>query len=161
MKSFAASLLCVLCLAPAVLRAGTIEVKLDAAKTGAPINPYIYGQFIEHLGRCIYGGIWAEMLEDRKFYFPITADYSPYRALKDSDFPVVGASPWQIIGDVAAVTMVREGAFVGDQSPRVAAGAGLRQRDLGVVAGKRYAGNIWARPLNGRAEIEVTLAWGE
>ena len=53
-----------------------LHVQLDAAKTGAPISPYIYGQFIEHLGRCIYGGIWAEMLEDRKFYFPITADYA-------------------------------------------------------------------------------------
>jgi len=26
-----------------------------------------------HLGRCIYGGIWAEMLEDRRFYFPVPA----------------------------------------------------------------------------------------
>ncbi len=161
MKSFVASLLCVLCLAPTALRAGSIEVKVDAAQTGAPISPYIYGQFIEHLGRCIYGGIWAEMLEDRKFYFPITADYSPYRDLKDSDYPVVGASPWQIIGDAAAVTMVREGAFVGRHSPRINAGAGLRQRDLGVVAGKRYAGYVWARPLNARAELEVTLVWGE
>ena len=31
------------------------------------INPHIYSHFIEHLGRCIYGGIWAEMLQDRKF----------------------------------------------------------------------------------------------
>src|SRR5436190_24000198 len=96
--------------------AAPIEVKLDAAKIGAPISPYIYGQFIEHLGRCIYGGIWAEMLEDRKFYFPITAKYSPYKGIEsrdfpgqvglDSDYPVVGASPWQIIGDAAEVTMV-------------------------------------------------------
>ncbi|HWA25007.1 MAG TPA: alpha-L-arabinofuranosidase C-terminal domain-containing protein [Lacunisphaera sp.] len=162
MKSFVSPLLCVvLCLAPGALRAGTLEVKLDAAKTGAPISPYIYGQFIEHLGRCIYGGIWAEMLEDRKFYFPITADYAPYRDLKDSDFPVVGASPWQIIGDPGAVTMVKEGAFVGRHSPRVNAGAGLRQRDLGVIANLRYDGYVWARPLGGRAEIEVTLVWGE
>ncbi|HYC70245.1 MAG TPA: hypothetical protein VEB66_03500, partial [Opitutaceae bacterium] len=74
--------------------AAPVEVKLDAAKTGAPISPYIYGQFIEHLGRCIYGGIWAEMLEDRKFYFPITENYAPYRGLTESPFPVVGASPW-------------------------------------------------------------------
>jgi len=161
MKSFVASLFCVLCFASPVLRAGTIEVKVDAAKTGAPINPYIYGQFIEHLGRCIYGGIWAEMLEDRKFYFPITADYSPYRDLKDSDFPVVGASPWQIIGDASAVTMVKEGAFVGRHSPRVNAGTGLRQRDLGVIAGLKYDGYVWAKPLGGKAEIEVTLVWGE
>ena len=62
----------------------SIEVKIDATKKGAPISPFIYGQFIEHLGRCIYGGVWAEMLEDRKFYFPITAEYAPYRDLKDT-----------------------------------------------------------------------------
>jgi len=79
-------------------RPAVAEVSVDASKTREPISPYIYGQFIEHLGRCIYGGIWAEMLEDRKFFFPITAEYRPYRALEDSPFPVVGASPWQIIG---------------------------------------------------------------
>ena len=171
MKSPKLSLFVSLLLLPlAALRAGSLEVKVDAAQTGAPISPYIYGQFIEHLGRCIYGGIWAEMLEDRKFYFDITAKYSPYRGIVNPDFPgevlkgdylVVGASPWEIIGDPAAVTMVKEGAFVGKHSPRVAAGAGLRQRDLGVVADKRYVGYIWARPINGRAEIEVTLVWGE
>lgn len=152
-----------------LLRAAPLEVKVDAAKTGAPISPFIYGQFIEHLGRCIYGGIWAEMLEDRKFYFPITAQYAPYRGIDNpdfpgqlvgGDFPVVGASPWEIIGDAAAVTMVKEGAFVGRHSPRVNAGAGLRQRDLGVKAGLRYDGYVWAKPLSGRAEIEVTLVWG-
>jgi len=42
-----------------------VRVQVDAAAVGAPISPYVYGQFIEHLGRCIYGGLWAEMLEDR------------------------------------------------------------------------------------------------
>jgi len=138
----------------------SIDVALDASKTGAPINPFIYGQFIEHLGRCIYGGIWAEMLEDRKFYFPVTADYAPYRSLQDTAFPVVGASPWQIIGDAGSVTMVKEGAFTGAHSPRVNAGAGLRQRDLGLIAGIGYDGYVWAKPLFGRAEIEVALVWG-
>ncbi len=160
MKKFSL-ILAALCLLFAALRAGTVDVKVDAAKTGAPISPYIYGQFIEHLGRCIYGGVWAEMLEDRKFYFDITADYAPYKDLKDSEFPVVGASPWQIIGDAKAVTMVDKDAFVGKHSPRVNAGAGLRQRDLGVKAGLRYDGYVWAKPLNGKAELEVTLVWGE
>jgi alpha-N-arabinofuranosidase len=149
------------CLMLATTFAAPIEVKLDVAKTTAPINPFIYGQFIEHLGRCIYGGIWAEMLEDRKFYFPITADYSPYRALTNSPFPVVGASPWQIMGDAAAVTMVKEDAFVGEHSPRVNAGAGIRQLDLALSAGKSYEGYLWAKPLNSRAEIEVALVWGD
>jgi alpha-N-arabinofuranosidase len=145
----------------AVFAAPAIEVKLDPAKKGAPINPYIYGQFIEHLGRCIYGGIWAEMLEDRKFYFPITADYAPYRDLKDSAYPVVGASPWQIIGEPAAVTMSKDAVFVGDHAPRITAGAGIRQRDLGVVADKAYQGYLWVKPLAGPVEIEVALVWGD
>ncbi len=140
--------------------AAPLELKLDAAKTNAPISPFIYGQFIEHLGRCVYGGIWAEMLEDRKFYFPIAAEYAPYRALTNSPYPVVGASPWQIIGDTRSVTMQKQDAFVGDHSPRVTSGAGLRQRDLGLVAGKQYVGYVWAKPLGQRAEIEVALSWG-
>ena len=115
--------------------ASTLSPNLDVARTGAPINPFIYGQFIEHLGRCIYGGIWAEMLEDRKFYFPITADYAPYRSLKDTAYPVVGASPWEILGTPGSVTMVKQDAFVGAHSPRVHEGSGVRQKDLGLVAG--------------------------
>lgn len=42
-------------------------VTVDPTKPAATVNPYIYGQFIEHMGRCIHGGIWAEMLHDRKF----------------------------------------------------------------------------------------------
>jgi len=42
-------------------------VVVDTARAGAPLNPYLYGQFIEHAGRCIHDGIWAEMLQDRKF----------------------------------------------------------------------------------------------
>ena len=31
------------------------------------IHPFIYGHFIEHLAECIYSGLWAEMLANRKF----------------------------------------------------------------------------------------------
>jgi len=27
--------------------------------------------FIEHIGTTMYDPLWAEMLDDRKFYFPI------------------------------------------------------------------------------------------
>ena len=35
-------------------------LRLDAEKVIGEINPNIYGHFIEHLERCIYGGIWTE-----------------------------------------------------------------------------------------------------
>lgn len=34
-------------------------IKLNTATPGAKINKEIYGQFAEHLGSCIYGGLWV------------------------------------------------------------------------------------------------------
>ncbi len=139
----------------------TPSVTLHAEETGKPINPFIYGQFIEHLGRCIYGGIWAEMLEDRKFYFSITPRYRPYRGLLDTPFPVVGASPWQIMGSPDSVQMIAVDSFVGDHTPQVAAGSGIRQRDLGVVQDKSYEGSIWLKAPEAWASVVVSLVWGD
>ncbi|MBK8475937.1 MAG: alpha-N-arabinofuranosidase [Opitutaceae bacterium] len=173
-----ASLLLALGLATPGLTAATTApaVQLDTAATAAPINPFIYGQFIEHLGRCIYGGIWAEMLEDRKFYFPITAEFAPYRGLKptagtsdfnvgnlqQSAFPALVASPWEIVGAPTGVEMTKEQAFVGAHSPRIRAGHGIRHHKLGVVSGLDYVGYVWACSAGPRpTTIEVVLAWGD
>jgi len=142
--------------------APTPSVMIDTTKVGATINPFIYGQFIEHLGRCIYGGIWAEMLEDRKFFFPVTAQYAPYHSLVNTAFPVVGASPWQIIGAADSVAMTTKGVFVGEHSPVVRAGSGLRQRDLGLEKGRAYTGYLWLRADGARAtDVLVRLIWGD
>ncbi len=144
-------------------RAAPAELKIavHASETKEPLSQYVYGQFIEHLGRCIYGGIWAEMLEDRKFFFPVTGDYQPYRALQDTPYPVVGASPWQIVGAPESVTMVTENPFVGAHTPQVAASSGLRQRDLGLVRDRAYQGYIWLKAPAGAAQVDVALCWGE
>ncbi|WP_165230821.1 alpha-L-arabinofuranosidase C-terminal domain-containing protein [Aquisphaera insulae] len=137
-----------------------LVVKVEASRTGAEINPFIYGQFIEHLGRCIYGGIWAEMLEDRKFYYPVTGRYAPYTSLQNTRFPVVGSSPWEIAGATDQVTMVTDHPFVGRHTPRIQPGAAIVQNDLGVVANREYVGYLWARSEGGPATIHVTLSWG-
>lgn len=43
----------------------TVPLKVDSSTP--PVSAHIYGHFIEHLGRCIQGGIWAELLTNRKF----------------------------------------------------------------------------------------------
>ncbi|MHC4426336.1 MAG: alpha-L-arabinofuranosidase C-terminal domain-containing protein [Planctomycetota bacterium] len=142
-----------------------VAVEIDAGKTGEPISKFIYGQFIEHLGRCIYGGIWAEMLEDRKFYFPVTADYDPYRGTravsKDSPFAVVGASPWQITGPADLVTMVKEDSFVGEHTPLIKPGGGIRQLDLGLVKDKQYIGYIYLKSQRQNTNVSISLVWGD
>jgi alpha-N-arabinofuranosidase len=150
---------------PAVAVGQEHAVTIDAGKTGEPISKFIYGQFIEHLGRCIYGGIWAEMLEDRKFYFPITENYDPYRGTravsKDSPFAVVGASPWQIIGPADSVTMVKEDSFVGEHTPLIKTGGGIRQLDLGLVKNKKYVGYIHLKPQRQNTNVSISLLWGD
>ncbi len=160
----------------ALSRANPAELKLDIQQTGAPINPFIYGQFIEHMGRCIYGGIWAEMLEDRKFYYPIKAEYAPYGdlaptsgtsdfsigSLQKSEFPALAASPWEILGAAEGVSMVAEKPFVGEHSPRLKSGVGIRHHRLGVVPDLDYVGYVWAKPAgNQPVTVEVALVWGK
>ncbi|MGA2534789.1 MAG: hypothetical protein ABSF53_02150 [Terracidiphilus sp.] len=50
-----------------------IIATIDASKTGAPISKNIYGQFLEHGGDIVNTGVWAEMLADRKFFYPVAS----------------------------------------------------------------------------------------
>ncbi len=150
--------------APPASKTVEATIAIDAGTKAEPISPYIYGQFIEHLGRCIYGGIWAEMLEDRKFYFPVPAEGDIWR-LTRSDARVLAASPWKVIGPGGTVTMVEEDAFVGDHSPQLTApggkSVGLYQEELGLVEGKRYSGYIYLAGDRKVGPISISLAWGD
>ena len=53
MKNIFISLLAIGLLITPVIQAETVTIKLDLKNKGEDINPFIYGQFIEHLGRCI------------------------------------------------------------------------------------------------------------
>jgi len=148
-----------------------IKIIIDLKSTGEPISEYIYGQFIEHLGRCIYGGIWAEMLEDRKFYYPITDDYNPYGTANDPfwkarDYKYLNASPWQVIGPSGTVTMDSVNAYTGKHSPVVqlpgdGTAAGIRQPGLALVKGKKYTGRIVLAGYTEATPVEVRLVLDE
>jgi len=151
-----------------------VRVRVDAGSVGAPISPYVYGQFVEHLGRCIYGGLWAEMLEDRKFFYAVTGEAPAWEMFQPGPRSWDGAgvpyellvrSPWMVLGDKKAVTMVREGAFAGEHSPRIAlsgggAAQGLVQERLGLQDGREYVGRIVLAADASAAPVEVSLAWG-
>jgi alpha-N-arabinofuranosidase len=174
MGSRAAALLLALAVLPAPAAAAGAEapaVAIDATRTGTPISPFIYGQFVEHLGRSIYGGLWAEMLEDRKFYYPVTGEapawemFTPGPRSWDGEghpYELLVRSPWMILGDKTAVAMVKEGALAGEHSPQLTLDAkeprGLMQERLALRDGREYVGRI---VLGGEtAPVEVSLAWG-
>lgn len=139
-------------------------VNIDASQIREPISPYVYGQFIEHLGRCIYGGIWAEMLEDRKFFFPVPAEGDIWRTTR-AQATVLAASPWKVIGPEGIVTMVEDGAYTGEHSPHIqlprgSTPAGVYQEELGVLGGKDYSGYIILAGEGKVGPVTVSLSWG-
>lgn len=67
---------------------GTAQIKVDPSRVLADIDPKIYGGFVEHLGRCVYGGIveydnTKGLTNDKGFRVDVG------EALKKLDMPVV------------------------------------------------------------------------
>ncbi|MGO8676749.1 MAG: alpha-N-arabinofuranosidase [Limisphaerales bacterium] len=145
---------------------------IDASKSGPPISPYLYGQFIEHAGSLIYSSLWCEMLDDRKFYYDVTnkppedpnagqrgggGGFGPGRRRN------VGPGRWNPIGPVDSVVMDTHSPFVGDHTPLVKlAGSeprGIRQTGLNFIQGATYHGRI---QLAGdpTAKVSISIVWG-
>ncbi|WBL23889.1 alpha-L-arabinofuranosidase C-terminal domain-containing protein [Zunongwangia sp. HRR-M8] len=99
-----------------------LDEKLD------PMSPYIYGQFIEHMGKSIYGGMWAEMLDDRKFYY----------------IPGTKKSPWETAVDTNLVSIDSSYSYSQGKLPvyQVENNLSLKQQKLALVAGKTYEGRL-------------------
>jgi len=123
----------------------TIVIHADSLRT--PMSEYIYGQFIEHLGKCIYGGIWAEVIDDRKFYY----------------MPGEKASPWKVSGDSSCLSR-SEHPYVGLNSPLVTTKPGvsctLYQAGIGLLKDMDYTGSIVLSGNLSGGTVSVTLKWG-
>lgn len=48
------------CAAAALAQAPQARIKIDTDRKIGEVHPYLFGNFAEHLGRCIYGGIYEE-----------------------------------------------------------------------------------------------------
>ena len=145
-----------------------VNVTIDASKTGAPISKNIYGQFLEHGGDIVNTGVWAELLADRKFFYPVSSK-APQPP------PVMGNAAgnprfnrpitrwWSPIGGEDVVTMDAKDRYTGDHSPEVKLDKtqprGIVQGGIAVRNGKGYTGRIVLAGNPGSA-VKVTLSWG-
>lgn len=125
------------------------SLNIDVSKKKEPMPVYIYGQFIEHLGRCIYGGIWAEMINDRKFWYT----------------PGDKESPWHNAGPEGFYDIDTERPFTGEHSPVLISNGSekgsLVQKGLGTRAGVGVAGHIVLKSSATATSAVVSLSWGE
>ena len=117
-----------------------LKATIDIQQTAPPVSKYLYGQFIEHIGGTMYGSLWAEMVDDRKFFFPVTVEKPAASAVPAGSPFSMKVREWHPVGPVEMVVMDKEKPFVGDQSPRIALDAatphGVRQTGIAVVKDK-------------------------
>ena len=139
-----------------------VHATIDASKTSAPISKYIYGQFLEHIGGIVNNGIWAEMLEDRKFYYPITSH--PPAEPTGPAWRRTAPRHWTPVGPDEFVTVDTNKPYTGEHTPLVKLDKkephGFQQSGLAVRKGKAYTGRIVLAGTPG-ATVKVTLAWGD
>jgi alpha-N-arabinofuranosidase len=116
------------------------------------IDPKVYGHFIEHVGRCIYGGLWAEMLVNRKFNGPDL-----------QEFGVV--SPWQSVGRGTGVFFNHDNTtfYTGNQSQKIVVRQddgrphGVSQGGLALQRGQRYRLRLVVRQVGLRGPLRFAL----
>jgi alpha-L-arabinofuranosidase len=149
-----------------------VTAVIDAAKTGAPISPYLYGQFVEHGGSLIYDSLWCELLDDRKFFYhvmPKPAEAADTTGRSNSGFGPsrrrnVGPGRWNPIGPADSVITDADKPFVGDHTPLVKlAGSeprGIRQDGVKLVKDAIYNGRVQLAGDAG-ATVSVNIVWGE
>ena len=139
-----------------------VTATIDASNTRAPISKYIYGQFLEHIGGIVNNGTWAEMLDDRKFYYPISS--RPPAEPTGPNWRRTALRHWTPIGADEFVIMDTDHPYVGDHTPLVKLSQnearGIQQAGLAVRKGKFYTGRVVLAGTPGTI-VKVLLIWGD
>ncbi len=112
------------------------------------------------------------MLEDRKFFFPVTSDYQPWGYSSDpyskaGEFRYLAASPWKVVtpgvlSSENVVEMDTSRAFAGEHcvaihcSPGLGS-VGISQDGISVESGRRYCGSIVMAQSGSINLVEIKL----
>ncbi|MEQ8675413.1 MAG: alpha-L-arabinofuranosidase C-terminal domain-containing protein [Aggregatilineales bacterium] len=132
------------------------------------VHDYLYGANLEHIGQSIYGGVWAEMLRDRKF----AGNDHMYTDVSEglhNVHPGIGVVvPWEAVNpDYEKVLFVHDNTtfYTGRQSQRITLrqsdgqAHGIQQAGLYVQAGHAYEVRV---VLKGEGQtVTVSLGDGE
>ncbi len=143
--------LCVIALCALEVKAAHIaSVKVDCHAPGTKLSEDIYGHFIEHLGHCIFKGLWDEQLENRRFDLGEVAHPGT-------------AQHWTGWGDASKVEwfLDAEEKFGGAAAQRVTlkqpTTARLVQGGLVAQAGRAYDVYVWLKATGTFTRFDIAL----
>lgn len=123
------------------------KITLDKEQVIGEVHDHLYGANLEHLGQSIYGGIWAEMLRDRKFAGCDHMYTSTSEGLHNVHPNIGVVVPWEAVNpDYENVLCMHDNTtfYTGQQSQRItirkADGQphGIQQRGLYLQAEQEY-----------------------
>jgi len=131
------------------------KILIDTQDQIGRISPDIYGQYLEHWGRCIYDGLWAEMLKSRKF---AEADWE-----NNQNYGVI--KPWFAINRNANMHYMHDNSvfYTGCQSQKITLNKedmkthGIGQAGLWLVAGCEYDVTLNLRQNSLSGPVIVTI----
>lgn len=141
-----------LVLEPAKSERNPAGITVEASTVVGQIDRNIYGHFIEHLGRCIYGGIWAEMLYNRKFTGGVDA-----QGVIES---------WSAFGEGAKYSRDNIEFYTSCQSQRIelAPGkeAGIGKKDAGLaIVPQKYVARAVLKQKGLESGVRIALRQGD
>src|SRR5579871_4123794 len=144
-------------------------IQVDASKVLHAIPRTIYGTFLEPIGNSIYGGLWAQLLENPSFEENLWSPRRIAEIIKErpelEESSIIGLPlPWESLdrsqgrrfeprwGDAAnSSRSLLIMALPGKQT-------GVRQEVYPPVHRVlRYSGSLYAKPVSGRRNLEVSL----
>lgn len=142
-------------------------IQVDAGRVTGAVQPFIFGQFIEHENNTIEGGLWAELLHDRKFE----------QGDKDRDGVSDGWVPeeritnryWELVngeGPNARYFVDHSQFYGGDASqaielPGSGHHASVYQIQIQLVKGRRYSFYVYLKQRgSGRAWVDIEKLQG-
>ncbi|MFC1485438.1 alpha-N-arabinofuranosidase [Candidatus Latescibacterota bacterium] len=137
---------------------GQVMATVDATETGVAINPFIYGKFTELLGNYFEKGLWAELVSDRTFFYPVDSSEELVPVNRKRNF-----NRWWPVGPDECIVMDNERPYVGEHDPvvKLEPGAvhGIQQEGISLRKGKEYTGRV---VLAGDTDtpVSVSLVWG-
>lgn len=136
----------------------TGQVDIDTRTIQHTVDRRIYGHFMEHIGRVIHQGLWADLLRNRKFY-PVDPQNTQV------------ADPWRPEVDRTQVSYVIDQALSlnGISSQRVTLFGkshewrGISQTGFNVLGGQEYVAYAWVKAAPSPKEIcfQLTTKKGE
>jgi len=138
-----------------------LEAVINISDTKDTISGKLYGMFIENLGNKDVGNLtddclWAELLDDRKFFYPVDNSDSLIPVNKKQKI-----NQWKPTGN--PVIMDSTDVWVGNHSPKIIvtpnAENGISQSGIALIASKKYTGHIILMASPG-VEVTVSLVYG-